>query len=106
MEAVTCPGCLERDKRIAELERRVAELEALVRNLHDRLGTNATNSGMPPSANPLQAPKPVIKKRTGAQPGHPPSLRRQLPPERLSKVVSFVPSHCSRCAETVTIEVT
>ena len=103
MEAVTCPGCLERDKRIAELERRVAELETLVRNLHDRLGTNATNSGMPPSANPLQAPKPVIKKRTGkqagAQPGHPPTLRRRLPPERLHQVVSFVPNHCSRCAE-------
>lgn len=103
MEAVTCPGCLERDKRIAALERRVAELETLVRNLHDRLATNATNSGMPPSANPPQAPKPVTKKRTGkkpgAQPGHPPQLRRRLPPERLHKVVPFVPSHCSRCLE-------
>ncbi len=65
MEVVTCPGCLERDKRIAALERRVAELETLVRDLLDRLGTNATNSGTPPSANPPQAPKPVTKKRTG-----------------------------------------
>jgi transposase len=103
MEAVTCPGCLERDKRIAALERRVAELEALVRDLRDRLGANATNSGTPPSANPPQAPKPVTKKRTGkapgAQPGHPPQLRRRLPRERLHKVVPFVPSHCARCAE-------
>jgi hypothetical protein len=72
MATVTCPGCLERDERIAALERRVAELEA-------RLGTNATNSGLPPSANPPSAPKPVTKKRTGkkpgGQPGHPPLLR-------------------------------
>src|SRR5574337_177370 len=103
MEAVTCPGCLERDKRIAALERRVAELEALVRHLLDRLGQNASNSGIPPSANPPQAPKPVTKKRTGkkagAQPGHPPHLRRRLPPERLHKVVPFIPSHCSRCTK-------
>ena len=83
MEAVTCLGCLERDKRIAALERRVAQLETLVRDLLDRLGTNATNSGTPPSANPPQAPKPVTKKRTGkrpgAQPGHPPQLRVGCP---------------------------
>src|SRR5262245_66364930 len=94
MAMATCPGCLERDERIAALERRVAELEA-------RLGTNATNSGLPPSANPPGAPKPVTKKRTGkkpgGQPGHPPRLKRRLPPERLHKVLPFVPSHCDRC---------
>jgi hypothetical protein len=62
MAAVTCPGCLERDERIAALEPRVAELEAL-------LGTNATNSGTPPSANPPDAPKPVLKNCTGRKPG-------------------------------------
>ncbi len=41
MATVTCPGCLERDERIAALERRVAELEALVRDLSARLGVNA-----------------------------------------------------------------
>src|SRR6516162_7107704 len=76
MAMVTCPGCLERDERIAALERRVAALEA-------RLGTNATNSGLPPSASPPGAPKPVTKKRTGKKPGgqsgHPPRLKRRLP---------------------------
>ncbi len=103
MAAVTCPGCRERDERIATLERRVAELEATVRDLTARLGTNATNSGTPPSANPPGAPKPVTKKptgkRTGGQPGHPARLKRRLPPERLHQVVSFVPSHCDRCHE-------
>ncbi len=101
MTTVTCPGCQERDQRITALERRVAELEAIVRDLTARLGTNATNSGTPPSANPPGAPKPVTKKRTGkkpgGQPGHPPRLKRRLPPERLHKVIPFLPSHCDRC---------
>jgi transposase len=103
MATVTCPGCQERDERIAALERRVAELEATVRDLTARLGTNATNSGTPPSANPPGAPKPVAKARTGkrpgGQPGHPPRLKRRLPPERLHQVIPFVPSHCHRCQE-------
>src|SRR5262249_49701289 len=103
MATVSCPGCQERDERIATLERRVAELEATVRDLTARLGTNATNSGPPPSANPPGAPKPVTKKATGkrpgGQPGHPPRLKRRLPPERLHQVIPFVPSRCDRCRE-------
>src|SRR5262245_39935811 len=101
MARVACPDCQERDQRIAVLERRVAELEAPVRDLTARLGANATNSGTPPSANPPGAPKPVVKKRSGkrpgGQPGHPPRLKRRLPPERLSEIISFVPAHCGRC---------
>jgi transposase len=103
MAELTCRGCLERDERIAALERRVAELEALVRDLTARLNTNATNSGTPPSANPPGAPKPVAKKRTGkrpgGQPGHPPHLKRRLPPQRLDEVIAFVPGHCESCHE-------
>jgi transposase len=108
MERVTCPGCLERDERIAALERRVAELEALVRDLTARLNTNATNSGTPPSANPPNAPRPVTKKRTGkppgGRPGHAAHLRRRLPPERLNEVVTFVPERCTRCATPLSAE--
>src|SRR5262245_8772465 len=102
MATVTCPGCLERDQRLAALEQRLAELEATVRDLTARLGTNATNSGTPPSANPPNAPKPVVKERTGkkpgGQPGHQAHLRQRLPPERINKVRRFVPEHCTRCA--------
>jgi transposase len=108
MEPVTCPGCLERDERIAALERRVAELEARLRDLTARLGTNATNSSTPPSANPPHAPKPVVKERTGkkpgGQPGHPAHLRRRLPPERVNQVIPFVPQRCSRCAAPLPVE--
>jgi len=100
---VTCPGCVERDERIAALERRVAELEALVRDLTARLGTNASNSSTPPSANPPQAPEPVVKtptgKKPGAQPGHPPHLKRRLPHPRVTRTIDFVPHSCDRCHE-------
>src|SRR5579872_2094800 len=96
-----CPGCRQRDERIAALERRVAELEALVRELQARLSQNASNSSLPPSANPPSAPKPVVKQPTGrpagGQPGHPPHLRLRLPPERLSRVEVSVPHRCQRC---------
>src|SRR5271169_3687628 len=101
MGAPLCPGCRERDARIAALEQRVAELEALVRDLMARLGTNSANSSVPPSANPLGAPKPVVKKKSrrkpGGQPGHPPHLKQLLPPERVDKTHIFVPQHCEHC---------
>jgi len=101
MEVPACPGCRKRDRRIAELERRVAELEALVRDLLARLGTNSGNSSLPPSANPLGAPKPVVKKkskrRPGGQPNHPPHLKQLLPPERVNQYQVFVPKQCERC---------
>jgi transposase len=94
MDASACPGCSERDARIADLERRVAELEA-------RLKTNATNSSTPPSANPLGADKPVKKKkskrRRGGQPGHAPHLKQLLPPEQVTDTKHIVPSECSNC---------
>jgi transposase len=96
MATVSCPGCQQRDEEIADLKRRVAELEA-------RLATNTTNSGLPPSANPPDAPKLPPKKPTGrqpgGQPGHPAHLKRRLPPERVHKVVPFVPERCQRCQE-------
>jgi transposase len=99
-----CPGCQQRDRRIAELERRVADLEATVRDLLARLGQNASNSSMPPSANPPQALPPVRKKPTGrkpgGQPGHDAYLRERLPPERLSEPpVHYVPDICEVCQD-------
>ena len=97
-----CQGCRERDGRIARLEQTVAELSARVRELESRLGLNSSNSSIPPSANPLQAPPPVKKKPTGrkpgGQPGHEPHLRCRLPAERLTEpVVDYLPSTCERC---------
>jgi transposase len=108
MEVPACQGCRERDARIAALERRVAELEAIVRDLTARLGTNASNSSLPPSANPLGAAKAVVKKKSkrkrGGQPGHLPHLKELLPIERVNKVVRYVPPCCERCATPLSVE--
>jgi transposase len=110
MEVPACPGCRERDRRIAVLERRVAELEALVRDLTARLGTTSANSSLPPSANPPGAPKPVVKKksmrRPGAQAKHPPHLKQVLPPERVNKVQIFLPQQCEHCQAPLPAEAT
>jgi transposase len=94
MDATACSGCSERDARIADLERRLAEVEA-------RLKTNASNSSMPPSANPLGAAKPGKKKKSkrkrGGQPKHPPHLKQLLPPEQVTNFKHFVPEACANC---------
>jgi transposase len=86
---------------LAEQEKRIAALEEALRQLQAKLGTNASNSSLPPSANPLGAAKPVRKKKSkrkpGGQPGHPPRLKQLLPPERVSKTITFVPEQCTQC---------
>src|SRR5271154_86427 len=89
-----CPGC-------QSLQQLVAELQARVRDLEARLNTIASNSSTPPSANPLGAPTPVVKKksrrRPGGQPGHPPRLKQLLPPERVQHTYAFTPKLCRSC---------
>src|ERR1700733_8361048 len=101
MGSSECSACRVRDLRIAELERRNAELEQRLATLEARLGTNSSNSSVPPSANPLGAPKPVVKKKSkrkpGGQPGHPPRLKQLLPPERVKHVKVLVPTQCEHC---------
>jgi transposase len=94
MDEPTCLGCKRRDAEIAELKRRLAGIEA-------RLNTNAGNSSTPPSANPIGAKPPVVKKKSklkrGGQPGHPPHLKQLLPPERVTRTEMFVPTACAGC---------
>ena len=103
MKSPSCQGCLDRDQVIARLQQQVADLQTRVRELEARLGLNATNSSLPPSANPPGAPKPVQKKPTGrargAQPNHPPQNRTRLPRARVQHVIPLVPTTCAACHE-------
>jgi transposase len=105
MDEASCPGCRQRDEIIARLQQQLALLTERVRLLEEQLAKNASNSSLPPSANPPQAPKPVVKqpsgKKRGGQPGHPPTLQRRLPPERLQQVIPLVPTTCRRCGHSL-----
>jgi|SRR6267378_4114451 len=94
MDASECPGC-------RRLEEEVRQLREELRQLKAQLGRNASNSSLPPSANPPQAPAPVQKPRSGrkpgGQPGHPPHLKQLLPRERITRTERFVPTHCRHC---------
>jgi hypothetical protein len=94
MGASNCPGCKERDARITEWERQLAELTA-------RLKINSSNSSTPPWQNPLNALKPVTKKKStrprGGQPGHPPHGKQLLLPERGTRVEHVRPDTCAKC---------
>src|SRR5262249_22925892 len=72
-----------------------------LRPLKALLGRHAGNSSVPPSANPPAAPPPVRKppseRPRGAQPKHPPPLKQLLPPQRVTRIETFVPTHCRRC---------
>ncbi len=101
MAAISCPHCAELQGRVAQLEALVRRQQATINELTAKLGQNASNSSIPPSANPLQAPRPVVKKKSkrkpGGQPGHPPRLKQLLPPQRVKDVIAFVPEQCQHC---------
>ncbi len=99
-----CQGCVEREARIADLERRVAELELRNRQLEELL--RQVLGHLPPPPTPVarpkaDLPKPEPKKPSGRKPGgqpkHPPHLKKLLPLERVTKIVSYVPTHCECC---------
>lgn len=99
--APVCQECVQLRKRIAELERLVLDLQKLVLDLQERLNRNSSNSSIPPSANPLDAPKPPAKspsgRKPGGQKGHPGHHRHRLPPERVNQIVRHVPTTCAHC---------
>src|SRR5437660_1495606 len=97
-----CRGCRERDARIAALEAeraRLAGLENRVAELEARLHDLSKTSSPPRPGAPL--PKGPAKKATGhkpgGQPGHPPHLKVLLPPERVTRTVTFLPRQCAHC---------
>lgn len=87
-----CPGCRERDARIAILEAKVAELEG---RLHDL--TKPPLAPRPPQPLPKGPAKQPTGKKPGGQPGHPPHLKVLVPPERVNQVVPLIPAVCTRC---------
>jgi hypothetical protein len=61
--SASCTGCQQRDEIIADLRQRLHAAQARIRQLEAQLGRNATNSSVPPSANPPGAPKRWRRRR-------------------------------------------
>lgn len=107
MDATQCPGCRERDARIAQLEAKLAELEAkvheqaglivdLAKKLQDRDLPKSGTQAPQHDATKLPAKKSSGRK-PGGQPGHPPRLKQLLPVERVSETFVFTPEQCGHC---------
>jgi len=82
---------------IKTLEKRIEQLEKHIENLQRRLSMNSQNSSKPPSSDPpgtaAVLPRRLRKKR-GAQNGHPPHLRALLPPEMVKQHIELSPEVC------------
>ena len=91
----------------ARAEQCVAELE---RELLQRRSTipavaTASNSSLPPSANPIGAKPPVVKKPTGRRPGgqigHAGKSRTLLPAQQVNQVIEHRPAICRDCRHAI-----
>jgi transposase len=96
-----CQECLRWRRQLDAALARIVVLEAQVKELLAQLQRNSSNSSTPPSANPLNAPKPVVKaptgRRRGGQTGHQGHHRLRLPESRVHELVVYVPPTCTGC---------
>jgi transposase len=102
-----CPGCLERDDVIAQLRTQLKHTQKRLRKLLERSRRHSGNSSIPPSANPLGAPKPQAQKKPsgrkrGGQPNHPPANRAWVPAQELTEPpIACIPDTCAHCEATL-----
>lgn len=91
---------------VLDLTDQLMKLTARVETIEEKLRTNSTNSGKPPSSDGLEAPIPRRplgseangkKRKPGGQPGHKGHSRVLFPPERVDKRIDLRPSSCSGC---------
>lgn len=112
---VVCPSCVQLRRRLAVRQARFTSLrlkfqknQALLAQAQDRIREleqtrrpTASNSSIPPSANPIGASKPVVKKPTGrkrgGQIGHRGAGHKLLPLEKMNQVVRHRPQVCKHC---------
>jgi len=106
-------ACRECGRLRGELDAALARIGVLVAQVKEpleQLRRNSSNSSTPPSANPLDAPKPVVKpptgRRRGGQNGHRGHHRMRWPQARVNNVVAYVPQICHGCHEPLPSEPT
>jgi transposase len=105
---VLCLECGELRSALNKALKQIADLQAEILELRAQLNRNSSNSSSPPSTDPPGAPKPVVKTPTGRKPGgqsgHQGHHRRRLPPERLNRIVPYVPTACDHRQTPLSVE--
>ena len=100
-------GLEEQVGRTTELEEQVTKLSEALRQLHEKLDQNSTNSNLPPSSDPpgraAGGKRRRGKRKRGGQKGHRGSHRQLLPPEEVDELVDFFPPECRNCWEALPV---
>jgi transposase len=120
LEATDPQRCIEElEATNRHLQSEVEDLKAILQQQHQqlqhvqqqlanvraRLGTNSTNSSLPPSSDRFHRkrrpppPPDQLRKQTGGQPGHPRQLRLLVPPEQVRQTIPCKPTTCRRCGQ-------
>lgn len=78
-----------------------AAAEDRIKQLEERVSANASNTHLPPSANPPGSPPVTVKKPTGrkrgAQMGHPGHYRKLIPSDQADECIEHRPANCEHC---------
>jgi transposase len=93
---------------IHQQEQQIHQLQQQLADARVKLGTDSTNSSMPPSSDRFHSkrrpPRPADQppKKRGGQPGHPQHQRPLVPPEKVRQTIPCKPTTCRRCGEPLT----
>src|SRR3954453_16447607 len=94
--------------RARQQQEQIRQLQQQLGDARARLGTNSSNSSLPPSSDrfhgkrrPPPAPGQPRKKR-GGQPGHPRHQRLLVPDDQVGQTTPCLPSACRRCGKPLT----
>jgi transposase len=93
---------------LQQQQQQLLQVQQQLANACARLGTNSTNSSLPPSTDRFhrkRRPPPTAnqpRKKSGGQPGHPPQLRLLVPPEQVRRHIPCKPTTCRRCGQPLT----
>jgi transposase len=93
---------------IHQQHQQIEQLQAQLADARVQLGTNSSNSSLPPSSDrfhskrrpPRAADEP--RKKSGGQPGHPLHQRPLVPAEQVRQAIPCKPTTCRRCGQPLT----
>jgi transposase len=93
---------------IQQQQEQIAQLQQHLADALAKLGTNSTNSSLPPSSDRFhrkrRPPPPADRQRkqSGGQPGHAKQQRPLVPPEQVRQRIPCTPTTCRRCGRPLT----